>query len=46
MVYYFISILLFCDSVLGISSACWVRLGLLSVAGPMCVVGIVDNMKE
>ena len=34
------------DSVLGTSSACWERLGLLNVASLVCVVGIVDNMNE
>ena len=33
-------------SVLGISSACWVRLGLLNVASLVYVVGIVDNMND
>ena len=41
-----LKVTLFCDSVLGISSACWVRLRLLSVAGLVYVVGIVDNMNE
>ena len=33
-------------SVLEISNACWVRQGLLSVAGLMCAVGMADNMND
>ena len=38
--------ILSCYSVLEISSVCWVRQGLLSVAGLMYAVGMADNMSD